>query len=74
MRLITAKEVAAAWQMPVARVYELVRAGSVPVVRLGKRQIRFDEAALRLWIEHGGSLIEEGKTVKSIGMGGTGDA
>ena len=56
MKLITAKELADLWQMPLARVYELVRAGVLPVVRMGERQIRFDEAALREWIARGGSV------------------
>ena len=62
MKLITAKELANAWQMPLARVYELVRSGALPVVRIGERQIRFDEAALREWIARGGSVAVGGKT------------
>ena len=41
------------------RIYELVREGYFPpgvVVKLGKRQLRFDESALREWIARGGSL------------------
>jgi excisionase family DNA binding protein len=39
------------------RVYELVRKGFFPpgvVTRLGVRQIRFNEEALRDWIDRGG--------------------
>lgn len=56
MRLITAKQLAVAWQMPLARVYELVRLGVLPAVRIGERQIRFDEAALREWVARGGNV------------------
>jgi excisionase family DNA binding protein len=42
--------------IPKARVYELVRRGILPAVRIGERQIRFDEDALREWIERGGSV------------------
>jgi predicted DNA-binding transcriptional regulator AlpA len=56
MSLLTAKEVSVAWQIPVSRVYELARSGYVPCVRL-KRQIRFDEGALRDWISRGGESI-----------------
>lgn len=62
MKLITAKELANAWQMPLARVYELARSGSLPVVRIGERQIRFDEAAMREWIARGGNAPVEGRT------------
>lgn len=56
MKLITAKELADFWQMPLARVYELARSGVLPVVRMGERQIRFDEAALKEWIARGGNV------------------
>jgi excisionase family DNA binding protein len=62
MKLITAKELASAWQMPLARVYELARAGALPVVRIGERQLRFDEAALREWVARGGSVAARGKS------------
>lgn len=62
MKLITAKELAVAWKMPLARVYELARTGVLPVVKIGDRQIRFDEDALREWVSRGGSVAAEGKT------------
>ena len=40
------------------RIYELVRKGFFPpdvVTRLGVRQIRFNEEALRVWIASGGA-------------------
>ena len=45
------------------RVYELVRKGFFPpgiVTRLGVRQIRFNEEALRNWISSGG--VQASKT------------
>lgn len=55
MRLLTAKEVSEDLRVPIARVYELVRSGVLPVVRLGERQIRFNEDALREWVARGGN-------------------
>ena len=54
MKLLTAKQVAVAWQISPARVYELVRRG-LPVVRLGTRQIRFEESRLKEFLETGGT-------------------
>ncbi len=56
MRLLTAKEVAPILQVKTARVYELARERAIPSVRIGERQLRFDEAALRNWIANGGRL------------------
>ncbi len=56
MRLLTAKEVSQVLQVAPARVYELARAHAIPSVRVGDRQVRFEESALRGWIERGGSL------------------
>jgi len=47
MRLLNAKEVSEILHVSVSRVYELCRRGVLPHVRLGARQIRFDES--RLW-------------------------
>ncbi len=49
MRLLTAKEVSIALQIPLARVYELTRRGVLPVLRLGDRQLRFELDTLREW-------------------------
>jgi excisionase family DNA binding protein len=54
MRLLTAKQVSAAWHIPLARIYELAREGVLPSVRLGQRQLRFDEHQLQLFIASGG--------------------
>lgn len=56
MRLLTAKEVAPILRVTPARVYELVRSRAIPAIRLGERQVRFDETALRAWLAGGGSL------------------
>ena len=44
-----------------ARVYELVRQGILPHVRLG-RQVRFEERAIRSFIESGGCGLPEDET------------
>lgn len=56
MRLLNTKEVAEILQISAQRVYELTRQGILPNVRIGARQIRFDEARLLQWIESGGGL------------------
>lgn len=58
MRLLTAKEVSEGLRVPLARVYELARTGVIPVVRLGERQVRFNEEAIQDWIERGGNIAE----------------
>jgi excisionase family DNA binding protein len=58
-KLLNAFDVAERLSLRAERVYELVRKNQFPlgvVVRIGKRQIRFNEAALNAWIEHGGGL------------------
>lgn len=50
MRLLTADEVASILSVSTARVYELARRNAIPVLKLGERQVRFDETALRQWI------------------------
>lgn len=54
MSLRTAEFVSELLNVPKARVYELVRLKILPVVRIGARQIRFDEQALHAWIKAGG--------------------
>jgi excisionase family DNA binding protein len=56
MRLLEAKEVAVMLQVSTQRVYELTRQGILPSVRIGARQMRFEEARLLQWIENGGGL------------------
>jgi excisionase family DNA binding protein len=64
MRLLDAKEVAEILQVNVQRVYELTRQGILPSIRIGPRQIRFEETRLMQWIEHGGRLNAEGLEAK----------
>ena len=54
--LLTAKEVAAEWQIPLSRVYELTRQGLIPHLKLGARQLRFDPESLRDWKAGGGNV------------------
>jgi excisionase family DNA binding protein len=54
MRLIQAKRASEVLSVSLARLYELARLGVIPVVRLGPRQIRFDEDALTEWARQGG--------------------
>ena len=56
MRLLTAKQTAEILQVALPRVYELARERAIPSVRVGDRQVRFDESALRDWVASGGSL------------------
>ncbi len=53
-RLETAEAVALMLKMSKQALYEAVRKGLVPCVRIGKR-IRFDLDALETWLECGGS-------------------
>jgi excisionase family DNA binding protein len=63
MRLITAREACESLGIRVARLYELVREGTVPCVRLGERQLRFDPEVLAAWSKNGGiSNREPGKS------------
>ena len=55
MNLLTATEVAQLLRVSKARVYELRRQRILPALILGKRQIRFEEDALREWIAAKGS-------------------
>lgn len=56
MSLRKADYVSELLDIPKARVYELVRENVLPAVRIGARQIRFDEDMLREWIERGGNV------------------
>lgn len=56
MQLIDAKQAAQILQVRKARLYELVRLGMIPSVRLGQRQVRFDLDALAAWSKSGGSV------------------
>ena len=58
--LMTAAEVARVLRVTPYRVYELIRRGDLPVVRLG-RQVRVEVGSLDDWIKSGG----KGLTTKS---------
>lgn len=65
MRLIQAKRASEVLSISLARLYELARLGVIPVVRLGPRQIRFDEDALALWVSQGGAVVDNGTVQQS---------
>ena len=55
--LLVAEQVEPILQVSKQRIYEMARCGIFPagvVVRLG-RQVRFDEDALKIWLQSGGS-------------------
>ena len=58
MRLITAKQAAELLNVRLPRLYELTRQRLIPSVRLGEKAIRFNEAALKEFIERGGISTE----------------
>jgi excisionase family DNA binding protein len=55
MRLIDAKQASELLGVRLARLYELVRLKTLPFVRLGSRQIRFDPDELSEWAKQGGT-------------------
>lgn len=54
--LLTAKQVSAMLQLPPARIYALARAGKLPRVKVGVRQVRFESEALREWVRQGAAV------------------
>jgi excisionase family DNA binding protein len=54
MQLIDAKQAAQMLKVRTSRLYELVIMNLVPHVRIGTRQIRFDEDLLAEWTRQGG--------------------
>lgn len=64
MRFLTAKEVSVMMRIPLARVYELARMNLIPCVRM-RRQLRFNEDALREWAAQGGT-VETSKTETEV--------
>jgi excisionase family DNA binding protein len=57
MRLIKAKEAAELLDLRLPRLYELTRQRLIPSVRVGDKAIRFDEAALKEFVERGGISV-----------------
>ena len=64
MRLVNAKRAAECLGVSVARLYELARVGAIPTVRLGPKQLRFDEDALTTWARNGGVRCNRTPTEK----------
>lgn len=58
MKLLRIPEVAELLSVSEARAYALVRAGLIPVVRLG-RQIRIDPVRLDAWMRDGGASLTD---------------
>jgi len=54
-RLLTAEEVSRRLNLRLHRVYELSRAGHLPHVRLGSKQLRYDPEAIEELIRSGGT-------------------
>ena len=57
--LLRVPRVAEILDLTPARIYELVREGVLPAVRLG-RQVRIDPEALEAWIDSGGQSLPGG--------------
>ena len=49
--LWTVTEVAEFLHVRPLRIYELVYAREIPFTKIGRRQLRFDPAAIRQWID-----------------------
>lgn len=62
MQMLTAKEVAVLLKLPLARVYELTRQDIIPVVRFGRRQVRYDAQSLAEWAKRGGVRSKTSET------------
>lgn len=59
MHLITAKQAADILGLRLPRLYELTRQGTIPYVRFGPKQIRFNSEALTAWVNQGGNVKTE---------------
>ena len=55
LKLITAADASEILNIRIHRLYELARQRSIPYVKLGSRQLRFDVEELTAWIKQGGS-------------------
>ena len=53
MNFLTVNEIAQLLGLSNARVYETIRRGLLPAVRIG-RQVRVEEQAFRDWVSNGG--------------------
>lgn len=59
LRFYTVTEMAQLLQLTPHRVYEAVRQGLLPAVRIG-RQVRIEEQAFLSWVQAGGQTYEGG--------------
>lgn len=57
-QILVADEVAELLRVDKQRVYELVRANQIPVIRLGERQYRFSVQAIENFLHNGGTQKE----------------
>jgi len=53
MKFLTVNEIAETIGLSTGRVYETIRLGLLPAVRIG-RQVRVEEQAFRDWVSNGG--------------------
>ena len=60
-KLLTADEVAELLAIGRQRVYQFVREGGMPVIRLGERQFRFIYRDVVAWAEKRNSMFTEEK-------------
>lgn len=68
---VSAVEVARRLGVSRLHVYRLVRAGQLPagvVIRVGRRKLRFDCAALESWIRTGGAEPTQAPTKPGAGL------
>lgn len=52
---MTAAAASSLLNIRVQRLYELVRQRTIPYVKIGTRQLRFDEDELTAWVKRGGA-------------------
>ncbi|MBM3301790.1 MAG: helix-turn-helix domain-containing protein [Deltaproteobacteria bacterium] len=57
-RLLTVDEVSELLGLTNEAIWRYVRSRRLPAIRIG-RQIRFEEAAIRRWVENGGCGVKE---------------
>lgn len=50
-RLLSVRAIAEATTLPLSTIYDLVAAGELPAVRVGRRGVRVDERDVARWIE-----------------------
>lgn len=63
-RILVVSEVADLLRVKKQRVWELVRQGKLPVIRLGERQYRFSSGAIEKFLQNGG--LEDKDSEKGI--------